>query len=479
MSTELDEIVQPLRLKPDEGSWARGTKLIGSLKAAVGGAVAGFISFKTVQTVGHWIEQTAEVGDNAVKAAQKLGITAEAYQELSHAAELSGVSQEGLQTALGKLAMNLDDVAVKGKGPAADALKRLGIKFKELKGESLDQNLEVIAERFKAMPDGMKKASLAVDLFGKQGRELIPLLNEGKEGIVELRNEAEELGIVIGADSAKAMEKFNDDQERLKKTFVGLRNQVVTALLPSLQEGVDGLRAWVAENREAIKSTLQQAMRGVIAGVRLLGRAFAALFKFIDEHHEEIAAVFQTVVDILTAAVDIVKFVAKVIVGAISAITRFAERVKRLFVHDIPEAIKGAFKAAWEFIGNLPVVKQIRELIERLDDLRNPNATSNFENAASGNQTGGKFLGVPIPFKGESENDFNQRLEDNMRERRREFEREHGPNAQPTGPLSINGGDVHITINGAQDPLALNKQIRSTIDDQMNSWLLQTREALS
>src|SRR5882762_2373382 len=83
--------------------------------------------FEGVKILKEWIEHTAEAADAAVKMGQKLGISAESVQELGYAASLSDVSMGTLAAGLGKLERKLDQVAQKGKGPAADALKRLGI----------------------------------------------------------------------------------------------------------------------------------------------------------------------------------------------------------------------------------------------------------------------------------------------------------------------------------------------------------------
>ena len=42
-----------------------------------------------------------------------------------------------------------------------------------------------VADAFKKMPDGAEKAGLAMKLFGKSGADLIPLLNEGADGLTK------------------------------------------------------------------------------------------------------------------------------------------------------------------------------------------------------------------------------------------------------------------------------------------------------
>jgi hypothetical protein len=264
----VDELFAVLGLKPDKESFKKGEKLLEGVKGALE-LVAGA---EALRMVGELIKSTAEAADHAVKAAQKLGVTTDAIQELGYAATIADVGQEGLEIALGKLAKNLDEVAQKGEGPAADALRRLGISMSELKGKSLSDDLGVIAEKFKAMPDGVAKTALAMELFGKAGKDMIPLLNEGKEGLAELRKEAEELGFVIDGETAKAFEKWNDDQRRVHAALVGLKNQAVAALLPVLQEVTDKVLGWLKENKELVSHLL----KGLIPALIVLGTDFRA-----------------------------------------------------------------------------------------------------------------------------------------------------------------------------------------------------------
>ena len=59
-----------------------------------------------------------------------------------------------------------------------------------------------MADKFKAMPDGTKKTALAMDILGKSGKDLIPLLNSGSEGLGEMLAEADSLGITLSTETA-------------------------------------------------------------------------------------------------------------------------------------------------------------------------------------------------------------------------------------------------------------------------------------
>lgn len=175
--------------------------------------------------------------DETAKAAQKVGLTAEALSTLRHAADLSGVSNESLNTSLVKLAKGLQDAAL-GTGDAKVAFDALGIAVTDSAGNlrSTDDVMADVARSFAGMEDGTTKTALAVKLFGRSGQELIPLLNAGADGIAAMRQEASDLGLEISGTTGKAAEEFNDNLSRLRAALMGVVNTVVAEFLPTFAD---------------------------------------------------------------------------------------------------------------------------------------------------------------------------------------------------------------------------------------------------
>lgn len=359
----VQELFAKLGLKVDTEAWEKGEGAIGKLK----GALAGVAAALSVRSVWHMVSGVSELADAAVKSAQKLGITVEAVQELGYAAKLSDVSQGELESGLMRLQRGLDELSRTGKGPLAESFQRLGISMNMLKGETLDQNLELIAEKFKNLPDGPKKASIAFDIFGRSmGARMIPLLNSGQEGIVELRNEAHELGIVVSEDAAKQFEEFNDQQTKLSETWRGLKTQVVTALFPAIQGMVTGLEEWLKKNRELIASGLEIAVKGMVFVVELLAKAFEYLMtvvQFLADNQDILIAVLigiavaarAAAVSLIQAGIAVVIAWAPVI-AVIAAVAALVLGVKLLIDHwdQVKEALLTAWESVKEFFAALP-----------------------------------------------------------------------------------------------------------------------------
>lgn len=187
---------------------------------SVGGLVA---SLKSV---------TGEM-DRVSKAAQKIGTTTEALSALEYAAKLADVSAEQLQTSLARLARGLEE-AKTGSGEAAKAFARLKIDPRAFTDPA--DAMKAIAERFASMPDGVTKTAIAMQLFGKSGADLIPLLNSGASGIAEMEAEARRLGVTFSTEAGRAAEEFNDNVTRLQTGMRGFMVETLSPLIPMLVE---------------------------------------------------------------------------------------------------------------------------------------------------------------------------------------------------------------------------------------------------
>lgn len=232
ISSSADNIDKKLDAASKAGE-AFGKKLVAAL--SVGAIVAGF-------------KRVIDSMDEVVKSAQSAGVTAEEWQKLAYAADLSGVSAQSMGTALGKLSVQLVEVDT-ATTDAAKALRAMGVTAKDTSGEALAK----IADQFAKMPDGAEKTAAAIKLFGKAGAEMIPLLNGGSAALKELGDEAERYGAVIGGNTLKQAEAFNDNLTRLGTVSKGIAGQITAGLLPAFVAITDAM-AGAARSGDGFKS---------------------------------------------------------------------------------------------------------------------------------------------------------------------------------------------------------------------------------
>lgn len=238
---------------------------IGSALAG-GGAIAA--SMVVARSAWSMVKEAADAGDAANKSAQKVGLTVRAWQRLAWAAQLADVGQEELSMGLGLLSSNMVAAAKGGKEDVA-MFRALGVSVRDTRGDlkAGDVVLGEIADRFAKLPDGPEKTAAAMKLFGRSGKEMIPLLNAGGAAMRSAGDEAERLGIVLSDDQARAAEEFNDNMSRMKTSVFGLKVGIGTALIPTLNRGIVGVTAWIAAHRPELIAKVNVVVAQLSAGL--------------------------------------------------------------------------------------------------------------------------------------------------------------------------------------------------------------------
>lgn len=254
----------------DLGNAARSLKgVLGTLGVALSAA-----------GLGAMVKSALDSADALSKLSQRVGITVESLSLLMPAAELSGVSAEKFEGGLRRLAARMLEAAT-GSAEAARSFEALGVAFRNQDGSlrATDQVLLDLADRFKTMPDGAEKTALAMQIFGKSGADLIPFLNQGRDGVEALTAEMQALGLQIGGDTAAQAEVFNDALAKVRMAVGSIANRVIEAFLPAMNQMAEGM---VESAKQG--GTLRQVLDGIVYVLKLLalgaatvGKAFVAL----------------------------------------------------------------------------------------------------------------------------------------------------------------------------------------------------------
>jgi hypothetical protein len=226
------------------------------------------------------VKSAIDTGDALDEMSQRVGVSVETLSVWKPAAEQSGVSGESFEKGLRKLSTTMLEAAT-GSEDAARNFAAVGVEFKNQDGtlRATDQVLLDLAERFKAMPDGAEKTALAVQLFGKAGADLIPFLNQGRDGINELAAEMQALGVQMSSETAAQAGNFNDALDKLHLATKSIGNQIIASLLPALNDMAGGM---VESAKQG--GTLRTILDGVVLvlktlalGAATVGKAFIAL----------------------------------------------------------------------------------------------------------------------------------------------------------------------------------------------------------
>jgi len=183
-----------------------------------------------------------------------------------------------LETGLKKMQKNVVDAA-QGSKTAQASLARLGVSIADLAGLSPDRQFELLADRLSQVRNPAIRTALAMDLFGKAGTRLLPLMSQGAAGIESLRDEARRLGLSISGDDAQAAEAFGDSLGSLWKVVKAGAFAIGAALVPVLGDLVTNTTAaavsaigWVKENKELVVIAFK-----IAAGIAAGGAALVAI----------------------------------------------------------------------------------------------------------------------------------------------------------------------------------------------------------
>ncbi len=229
------------------GIFGRVGLSIGALTAAVGALAA-------------LTKQVANVGDELDKMSIKTGETVENLSALKLAADLSDSSLGELQIGFQIMQRNLSD-ASRGTGEAVNALRDLNIGGKDLAAgmRNGSQFLELFARRLFQIPDPARRSQIAMDVLGRSGVQLLPLLQDlAERGMKGLRDESDRLGTTWTKQMTEASQKFNDSLTRLGATMSGMKLRFIAPLIQAFADLADkmGLGGPEAQKKMEIQARL-------------------------------------------------------------------------------------------------------------------------------------------------------------------------------------------------------------------------------
>lgn len=170
-----------------------GTAVVGAASAAVGGMVS-------------MAKSSASTMDVIDKGSQRMKVSTDTYQELAHAAELSGVEMATLEKAA-----------------------------KSLEGSGL--NLDDALNEIYALETAEERSAKAAELLGESvAYQLTPMLNASGEDFQAMRDQAHELGLVFDETSVSAGATLNDAITNVTQSMTAMATDLGSSLMPLVME---------------------------------------------------------------------------------------------------------------------------------------------------------------------------------------------------------------------------------------------------
>lgn len=178
------------------------------------------------------VTATVDLADSVRGISQATGMTAEQSSRLVAVFDDYGIKSESASKALAKFGRTLFD--------SGSTLEQYGIKIAKNRDGQIDveKSLLRVADAYANLTDPAAKAALVNDAFGKTGRELIPVLEQGRQGIMDLYAAVPNAQILSSKDLANARE-YQLAIDNLNDVMLELQVTLGTELLPILSEAAN------------------------------------------------------------------------------------------------------------------------------------------------------------------------------------------------------------------------------------------------
>lgn len=269
------------------GILGQSQRLLGGLGIAVG--VAGFTALARA---------AAQSADALQENAEAIGTTTTRLSALGTIAKLNGGDIDLLRESLGRLAVRVQDLR-DGSASAAGPFARLGLTAAQFRGKDTAEQFELVSQAIAKIPNSAEKTALAIDLLGRRGAKLIPIMNalSAAGGLGGAEEAARKLGLVLDDDVVAAAARVADEMDLITQAVNAATTQFVAGLSPAIHQTFEVLTGDLARGQDGFRS-LGETIGGL---VRILNFALALLGQLVDDIQTGVTIAVGSVLSLATA----------------------------------------------------------------------------------------------------------------------------------------------------------------------------------
>ncbi len=358
---------------------------VGAQAAAAALAATTAAVTATVGAIVSATSETAEYGDNIDKMSQKLGMSAEKYQEWDFVMQHSGSDIDKMTTSMKKLAESVEEPTEKSTA----AFEKLGISLEEAQRMSQEDLFAATITALQNMESGTERTALANDLLGKSAMDLGALLNTSAEDTEAMMQQVHDLGGVMSDDAVKASAAYQDSLQNVKTAISGIGRSVGTSFMPAITNMMDSFAALITGNDEAVDGLEKGFKQFINTAEKTADNIAEAADKFIPVIIETVT---KNLPKLVNSAMKIVKTLANAILKNLPLIINTAGQIILELAQSLLRALPQIVRVGLQVIVQLAngIAEALPELIptivevvlEIVDILTNPNTLSNLIDAA-------------------------------------------------------------------------------------------------
>lgn len=395
-----DNLVKAMGTPSEHAGQKSGKAIAGGIAKglAVGAAAVGTAAVGMVTGLVNGARGVAEYGDNVDKMSQKIGISAQAYQQWDYVMSRAGTSIDSMKAGMKTLSTQAQNNAA--------AFSALGISEEQVASMSSEELFTATIQGLASMEEGTERTALASQLLGRAGADMAPLFNQGTDAINEQLQMAEDYGMVMSDDMVSASAVFTDSVTTMQGTLNGLKNRMLGEFLPAMTDVTDGLAllftgdmsgldsinagidAFIGKISELLPKVLEVGgsivmtlANSIIANApKLFESATGLIMQFVQSAIASLPQVLQVAVQLVLAlASGISSALPQLIPAAVSAIGQICQtlisnlpmilQAVLVLVHGALEGIRSAIPILLEFLPvlNDQLLSQLPGMIEMLN----------------------------------------------------------------------------------------------------------------
>lgn len=240
VKTETDAAILKVRLNEINqmkvDNLVSGFKNAGDMITSAGQALIPFSAAATavIASLSAIGASAINAGDEIGTTAQQLNLSTDALQKWLYIADQTDVDSSQFVNAVTKMQSALAHLAAGESDITATALEELGLTAEQA-AKGMDANFELIINSLANVEDATMQAYYANELFGtRMAAKIIPLLNDGAEGLNALSEEFESLGY-LSEDTVNDLDAFEDVMDRIKYQINLVKNTIGASFLPLME----------------------------------------------------------------------------------------------------------------------------------------------------------------------------------------------------------------------------------------------------
>lgn len=374
------------------GETLKNGVVAGAKMAATAVAAVGTAATAAVTGVVKMASDTAQLGDEIDKQSQKLGLSAEAYQEWAFIMEHSGSDIDKMSTSMKKLA----EAATDPSDAVTAAFQKIGMSMDEVAGMSQEELFSATITALQGMESSTERTAIANELLGKSAMDLGALLNTSAADTEAMRQQVHELGGVMSDDAVKNSAAFQDSLQNLTTSFDGIKNGIASDFLPSLTTMMDGITGVLTGSDEGVTAFMEGLQEftatvgdtvdnlrdrlGGIAGVLLsaitdnlpsiLGLGVDIVMELADGITDALPQIADASVEIVTQLVDgLLDILPRLMTSGVDVVVSLANGIAKALPTLVPAAVQAVTAIVQGLSDSLPdIIGAALTLVSALAD---------------------------------------------------------------------------------------------------------------